>query len=359
MDQLIKPRVFIGSASEKLTIARMIEKRLQATAEVVIWDEMVIPAGELSLDALMNVVDTVDFAILVFSNDDKVSSRGFEFEAPRDNVIFELGLFMSKLGRHRTYIVNSSPGLKIPSDLGGITFTVLNTNRTDHNLASAVSPVCTELESLFEKHGIRQGRVNFNANVASTVNIEEHIAKSSQEIFRKIGIHQLDANIQTGYSIRDCLDTVDNSLSFLGIGGKKWVQEKKAFDELITRLLLRKHQIRFLLLNPDCKDALNFNEGRNFSHQDFVDSLNNTIDYFEKAKTRSGIDIQLRLYSYMPNFRITIIDQSTTILGTYSPLSPDGLDSPQIIFRNSSNWSFAHNLAAYFEHIWSESTIKI
>jgi hypothetical protein len=179
-------------------------------------------------------------------------------------------------------------------------------------------------------------------------------------IFKKIGIYQLDNNIEKGYTIKACIDSVFNTLSFLGIGGKKWVEENTAINEMIKRLLLRRqsNQIRFLLLNPDCHEANNFNKGRNFSHSGFIDDLNITINYFTDLREKSGLDIQLRLYSKMPNFRITIIDQSTVVMGTYSTLSHNGLDSPQIIFKNSSNWSFAHNLIAYFEQLWEESLIK-
>jgi len=361
MELINKPRIFIGSASESLGIARMLERRLQFKAEIVIWDAMMVVIGEHTIDALINLVDTIDFAIMVFSNDDKVSSRGIHFEAPRDNVIFELGLFMSKLGKNRTFIVNNISGLKIPSDLAGITYGIFNSERQDHNLAAAVSPVCTEIEYVIERYGIRRDKPALSTQNLNSIKLESDISISQHDIFRKIGIHQLDYSILNGYSVKDCIDNVKNNLCFLGVGGKKWIQEKKSFDDLIRRLLLRrqKDQIRFLLLNPECDDAINFNEGRDFSHQNFVDDLNKTIDFFANAKKKSGIDIQLRLYSRMPNFRITIIDQTMVVLGTYSTLSLDGLDGPQLILRNSSEWSFTQNLTAYFESLWNESIIQI
>ncbi len=357
--QIIKPRIFIGSASESLAIARQLEVRLHTIAEIVIWDAMMARIGEPCLDVLINMVNTVDFAIFVFSDDDKVTSRGVDFDAPRDNIIFELGLFMSKLGKHRTYIVNSIENLKMPTDLAGVTYGLFQSSRSDNNLAHAVSPVCTLIEQQVANHGIRDERINFLNSQKISIKIEEDIAKSYQDIFKKIGIHQVDYNIQTGYSIKDCLDNVINSLCFLGVGGKKWVQEKQSFDNLIKRLILKRqgNQIRFLLLNPDCKDAINFNKVRNCSHKEFRDDTNKTIEFIENAKSRSGLDIQLRLYSRMPNLRITIIDQAIAVLGTYSLLSSDGLDSPQIILKSSSNWAFTHNLISYFEQLWSESTI--
>lgn len=361
MEQTIRPRIFIASASESLAIARQLEVRLQTIAEVVIWDAMMARIGEPCLDILINMVDKVDFAIFIFSDDDKVTSRGIDFDAPRDNIIFELGLFMSKLGKHRTYIVNSIENLKMPTDLAGVTYGLFKSLRSDDNLAHAVSPVCTLIEQQIANHGIRGERVNFFNKQIFSIKIEEDIARTHQEIFKKIGIAQLDYSMQEGYSIKECLDDVTNSLCFLGVSGDRWVQEKVSFNNLIKRLLLKKqgNQIRFLLLNPDCKDAMNFIEGKNCSPEEFSSFLNTTVEFLENAKNKYGVDIQLRLYSRMPNLRVTIIDQGLVVIGKYSLLSDDNQDTPQIILKRSSNWDFTHNLISYFEQLWSESIVKI
>lgn len=191
--------------------------------------------------------------------------------------------------------------------------------------------------------------------------VENFVFDEHAKIFRKIGIRQVDYNIQKGYTVKTCVTKVLNSLSFMGVGGKKWVEEEGAINDMIKRLLLRRqtNQIRFLLLNPHSDDALDFNKGRNFSHETFVKDLNKSINFFKLLKEKSGIDIQLRLYTGMPNFRITIIDQRIAILGTYSTISHNGLDSPQIVFKTVSTWSFAYNLIAYFEEVWKKSIIKI
>ena len=54
--------------------------------------------------------------------DDLTTSRGVEYSAPRDNVIFELGLFMGHLSRSRTLIAVPQGGkVKLASDLQGLT----------------------------------------------------------------------------------------------------------------------------------------------------------------------------------------------------------------------------------------------
>ena len=52
----------------------------------------------MSLDSLLKAGSMFDFGILVATKDDKTKSRDKGFETPRDNVIFEFGLFMGRLG---------------------------------------------------------------------------------------------------------------------------------------------------------------------------------------------------------------------------------------------------------------------
>jgi len=54
--------------------------------------------------------------------DDIVISREIEASAPRDNVIFELGLFMGHLGKERTlFAFPKGQQSKLASDLQGVT----------------------------------------------------------------------------------------------------------------------------------------------------------------------------------------------------------------------------------------------
>jgi CRP/FNR family cyclic AMP-dependent transcriptional regulator len=52
---------------------------------------------------------------------DTSESRGQSYASPRDNVLFELGLFMGRLGPKRVFIVHEADvNLKLPADLAGI-----------------------------------------------------------------------------------------------------------------------------------------------------------------------------------------------------------------------------------------------
>lgn len=116
------PKVFIGSSSEGLTIAMRIAKKIKITdVEVNLWNKDVFGPSESNIEALVEQAKCCDFAILVLSPDDWVKSRGTRKTAPRDNVIFELGLFMGAIGRSRTYLLTTENTMKLPSDLDGIT----------------------------------------------------------------------------------------------------------------------------------------------------------------------------------------------------------------------------------------------
>jgi len=139
-----KPSLFIGSSTEALAIAHAVEYQLQHDAEITVWDENLFGLGSTSLETLVNSLERFDFAVLVLTPDDFVISRSVPGLTPRDNVMFELGLFMGYLGRSRTFIVyDRAAKPKIPSDLVGVTSATYNSNRRDKNLIAAVGPACT------------------------------------------------------------------------------------------------------------------------------------------------------------------------------------------------------------------------
>ncbi len=66
------------------------------------------------------MLNLFDYGILIASADDTTFFRKKKVLTPRDNVIFELGLFSGRLGRFRSFLLVEQ-GIKIPSDLLGIT----------------------------------------------------------------------------------------------------------------------------------------------------------------------------------------------------------------------------------------------
>lgn len=149
-----KPILFIGSSVEGLSIAKYIQLGMKhASVEVRVWTDGVFGPSAVTVDKLLEQVEQADFAAFVFGPDDKIASRDEEHMAPRDNVIFEIGMFISQLGRERTYIVKEQKAeIKIPSDLLGIapiTYVADSRSKPDVTLG----PVCTVLNDQISKLG--------------------------------------------------------------------------------------------------------------------------------------------------------------------------------------------------------------
>jgi hypothetical protein len=122
-DTVVKPTLFIGSSTARLPIAYGLKQLLADCADVTVWNEAPeFVMGESILNGLIRVGEGYDFALLVFGQDDVTMMGGVELPTVRDNVIFELGLFMGHMGTGRAFWL-SPRGSRAPylsSDLGGI-----------------------------------------------------------------------------------------------------------------------------------------------------------------------------------------------------------------------------------------------
>lgn len=159
------PSVFIGSSSEGIDVAREIELQIKHDAETRIWQNGVFKLGDSSLESLINSLEQFDFAIMSLTPDDMTESRSDKKSSPRDNVIFELGLFMGRLGRNRTFIIHGdNDNMKIPSDLHGIH---VSRYRNGQSLETSLSPACTPIIRAIRSLGKYEGRVNAQLNRAT------------------------------------------------------------------------------------------------------------------------------------------------------------------------------------------------
>lgn len=120
-----RKRLFIGSSSEELKLAELAKQVLEKDFDVTIWndtiwDSSVFKINQNFLNDLLKASLQYDFGLLLGTGDDKVEYRGKEVVAPRDNILFELGLFMGRLGISKCAFVVEKE-LKLLSDISGIT----------------------------------------------------------------------------------------------------------------------------------------------------------------------------------------------------------------------------------------------
>lgn len=121
-----KPRIFLGSSGKQEKLLQALTRGLADVAHVEPWTTSFNP-GTSTLERLLELTREVDFAAFVFAQDDWTASNtsgpaqpGSGQASPRDNVVFEAGLFGGVLGMRRTFILHAS-GAKLPSDLLGLT----------------------------------------------------------------------------------------------------------------------------------------------------------------------------------------------------------------------------------------------
>lgn len=149
-----KPKVFVASSVEGLDIAYPMQVNLQHDADLTVWSQGVFSLSVTPLDSITEALDASDFGIFVFSPDDETTMRGNVSDTVRDNVIFELGLFVGRLGKRRCFIVMpDNIDMHIPTDLVGVTPAKYSGDRDSSEIAAALGPACHEIRQAMKLQG--------------------------------------------------------------------------------------------------------------------------------------------------------------------------------------------------------------
>jgi predicted nucleotide-binding protein len=151
----VTPILFVGSSRESLPIVEALVDGWKSSPFIVRpWTGSVFTPSQFPIDDLARQLAACDFAALVLGPDDQVLSRGITSNAPRDNVLFELGLFMGAIERARTlFIIPGDVDVKIPTDILGLN-PLRFVSRTG-SLADNIAPVCSDIAALIKRMGPR------------------------------------------------------------------------------------------------------------------------------------------------------------------------------------------------------------
>ena len=149
-----KPRIFIASSSESLDVSDAFNVNLDHQAEVTVWKHG-FKLSQNTIDSLVQMAESVDFAIFIFTPDDIAQIREQQKQIVRDNVLFELGLFIGTLGKERCFIVKPrNQDLHFPTDLLGLTPADYDGERSDGNLEAAANHPCVLIKKEIAKLGL-------------------------------------------------------------------------------------------------------------------------------------------------------------------------------------------------------------
>ncbi|HEX6718024.1 MAG TPA: TIR domain-containing protein [Pyrinomonadaceae bacterium] len=146
-----QPRLFVASSSEGLHVAEAVVIKLEHEARVKLWDNA-FDLSSVTINSLVARTKDTDFAVFVFHKDDKSYIRGNIYNVVRDNVLFELGLFVGALSIEKCFILLPKSGeseFRLPTDLAGVTLLTYDDNSDD--MVDAVAASCAKIKMALRK----------------------------------------------------------------------------------------------------------------------------------------------------------------------------------------------------------------
>ena len=258
------PLIFVASSSEAKewanTLALLMNKGGWALAKP--WFYSTFEAGMPFLVSLIENTRNVQFAVVLYTGDDTTISRNVSTPAPRDNVVFELGYFIARLGPERVVLVCPENVPKIPSDYAGYGVLTFNPFISDGNPSDFFIPVAQQLEMRFkqELRKIEQALDTETATGDDTVNPVDIIYKPSSAgiipIYRDLNSSldwfvELEANLSPPYRY------LNSKLLYYGPGlAKNWIQRARADAANRDMLGLLENNVENLL-DPQLAESVN------------------------------------------------------------------------------------------------------
>jgi len=214
-------RVFIGSSSEALDIANSLQELLfnpgQGTYAQV-WNQGVTPLSASTIESLLRAAAEVDFAVFLLTPDDVVGTRGQHSPLPRDNVLFELGLFMGILGRERVFLVyQTGVDTRILSDLSGVTYAPFELPSAQSDISAHLGPAANRIRTQVRALGPRRQARMFQGPDDAHQYMYDLMAKDDVR-----SIHHLSVS-EARYSRTAVMDDFPKHLTaFLERGGTRY-----------------------------------------------------------------------------------------------------------------------------------------
>ncbi|GHT35070.1 hypothetical protein FACS189434_12300 [Bacteroidia bacterium] len=272
----MKPRIFIGSSSEGLEIAKEVKAFFENDYECFLWTDDIFKYNENFLETLMKEASLFDFGFMVFTKDDYTKSRDNKFDSPRDNVVFEYGLFLGRLGKDNAFIIKDKD-VKLPSDLFGISHADFKCKKKNR--------LC----------GTNKLKLDRNS-------LHENLAKLKRQIDEKINLGVLGMLPSTVLAIGYFENFIEPICEYLSSNNQIEVKGTK-YNQFKFKIILPQN------LDSDIKKRANaFYKDKQFELIDIpttrrpyplfvaIDTTNNLLLLSDMPTTLSGIDKAIEMY---------------------------------------------------------------
>jgi predicted nucleotide-binding protein len=192
----LRPRIFVGSSGEALPVCRAIQAELDDDFRVTLWNQDVFRLTRDALENLLEVLDASDAGVFVLSPDDWTSSRGETHPTARDNVIFELGLFLGRLGQDRTFMVTPrGSALQLPTDLLGLMSAQYDAARFNEESRAAVGPACERI-----RQAMRERQVRPTPQFAAQIRLERAMQRMSRSLEELLSARPNDVELPADWN---------------------------------------------------------------------------------------------------------------------------------------------------------------
>ncbi len=302
----MKPKIFIGSSVEGLKIANAIQAQLDYTCETTVWKDGIFMLSKNTLESLEKALDDVEYGIFVFSPDDVLKIRNVEKDSIRDNVLFEFGLFMGRLGRGKVFFITpeNSEDIHLPTDLLGINRGIYF-EREDGNMRAAVNTFCEEVKEV----------------IAS--------CKKNDCGLIKYGMFQEFADDITSALVHS------KNVTLYFIHSRSWRENN---HNAIIDFLERKNSQKLTVFLPDYLNQSLMNDFRsNFSDGKYIPSLiEDAASFFLDLKSKFNDKVDINLYSFYPTYSFYMFDKFTVI--ALYPTTDRKKNVPTMMVKNTSEY---------------------
>jgi len=233
------PTVFIGSSSEGLPFAEALKSQLQSDLDVDIWNKGVFELNQSALDSLLHAASLHDYAILLFTPDDELKSRGELYNAARDNVLFEHGLFLGRLGPRRAFIV-CEESVKVLSDFAGITISKFKKPSVG-SLDDALAPVCQQIRSAI-RESLSHPELGFYPSTALAIGyFENFVSKIFNALIENSYVIKMNGEEQASLRFKSFTLTIviPISMGFVEKGNFEAIVRLKHLQQIIVHTTAR------------------------------------------------------------------------------------------------------------------------